>query len=116
MTLSGKRILVLEDEAIIAFGLEDMLVEEGGSVQLACSTAEAQSLIEAGAFDCAILDVNLHGEKSYPIAYRLLADGIPIIFATGYGDAEHPADLGRVPTITKPYTLDQIKEAFSSLP
>ncbi len=112
MTLDGLHILVLEDEPIIAFALEDMLLDEGATVTLATSIEEATGKLETVAVDCAILDVNLHGEKSYPIAYMLRSTGALFIFATGYGDAEHPADLADVPTVTKPYAIGQIKDAL----
>ena len=71
MPLSGKRILVVEDEPIIAFALEDMLIEDGADVVAVGSLEEGLDQAEAGVFDFAILDINLHGEKSYPIAFRL---------------------------------------------
>ena len=64
---------------------------------------------EAGVFDFAILDINLHGEKSYPIAFRLGSKGVRFVFASGYGDAEHPEELAHVTTLTKPYVLADIR-------
>lgn len=114
MTLADRHIMVLEDEAIIAFGLEDMLLEIGASVAVATSITEAFAMLAGNDFDFAVLDVNLHGEKSYPVADRLLEAGVEFIFATGYGDAEHPERFRQVPTVTKPYSIEQIQAAASS--
>ncbi len=115
MILDGKRVLVLEDEPIIAFALEDILIDEGATVCVSCSIDQAREIIAQEKFDYAILDVNLHGMKSYPIAYELLKDGIPFAFATGYGDAEHPEELAASVTITKPYSVAQVKMAIDCL-
>lgn len=111
MTVAGKHVLVLEDEPIIAFALEDMLLDEGASVVVVSSLDQAMDSLKGRDIDFAVLDVNLHGEKSYPFAYQLLERDIAFAFATGYGDAEHPSDLAHVPTITKPYTLSQVQDA-----
>ncbi|MEW4448073.1 response regulator [Qipengyuania sp. JC766] len=109
----GKRILILEDEPIIAFDLEDLLMAENAKVAVAGSVDGAFASLEKQTFDFAVLDVNLHGTKSYPFASRLVDEGVPFLFATGYGDAEHPAEFAHVPTIMKPYRLSQIKDAAS---
>lgn len=110
MPLTGKRILVVEDEPIIAFSLEDMLLEDGADVVAVGSLEEGLDQVEAGRFDFAILDINLHGKKSYPIAFELVRKGVRFVFASGYGDAEHPAELADVTTLTKPYVLDDIRD------
>lgn len=111
MKLADKHVLILEDEPIIAFALEDMLIDQGATVVIASSLGEATETLSHENYDFAILDVNLHGEKSYPLAYQLKDKGIPFVFATGYGDAEHPEDFAHVPTLTKPYSLVQIVQS-----
>lgn len=115
MNLDGKRILILEDEPIIAFGLEDMLVEEGALVSLATALDEADAVLAGSEFDCAILDVNVRGEQSYPFAEKLRGKEIRFIFATGYGEAAHPDEYSDIPTITKPYSIQQIKDALGQV-
>ena len=115
MTLDGLRVLVVEDEPIIALAIEDALDELGATPLLAERLADAERMLAEGGPQAAILDVNLHGHRSYPIAHALAARGVPFIFATGYGDAEHPAALRDVPTITKPYGRDDIAAAFAAL-
>lgn len=115
MNFENRHLLIVEDEPIIAFSLEDMLLAEGASVSLATALDEAEDLLQEIEPDWAILDVNLRGTKSYGLASALGEKGIGYIFATGYGDAEHPPEFRAVPTITKPYSLQHIREALSQL-
>lgn len=115
MTLDGRTVLILEDELIIAFALEDMLVDMGASVRSASTVAEGLEQVEGGALSFAILDVNVQGEKSYPVAEALQARDVPLIFATGYGDAEHPPHFAAAPTLTKPYNRQQLIQAIERL-
>jgi CheY-like chemotaxis protein len=115
MNMQGQTVLLLEDEPIIAFALEDMLIECGAS-PLSCGSLEvAHAALESSQPDIAILDVNIHGERSYPVAQRLAERGIPFIFATGYGGALHPPEFADVPTISKPYRLAELEQAFAAL-
>ena len=82
----GLRVLVIEDEGMVAFFIEDMLTEMGHEVgAVASRMQEALDLARTGTFDLAIVDVNLDGQPSYPIAEVLRERGIPFVFATGYG-------------------------------
>ena len=114
--MHAKAAMILEDEPIVAFALEDMLLELGvEEVRLATKIAEARDHLERTTPDFAILDVNIHGERSYGIAELLVKRGVPILFATGYGDAEHPSALSHIPTLTKPYGRDDLQAALSLL-
>lgn len=113
MTLAGKSILVLEDEHIIAFALEDMLLEKGARPQLASSVEQAHELLERTHFDGAILDVNIHGNSSYPVAKVIRERRIPFMFATGYGEALHPSEFADIPTISKPYNVLDIERLLA---
>ena len=116
MLIQDKHILALEDEPVVAFLLEDMLLDAGAaSVTLASRLAEAAAAIDRGGIDLAVLDVNVHGELSYPIADRLAAAGVPYVFASGYGDREHPGRHAGASTLTKPYDARQLVEAFANL-
>lgn len=110
------RILVVEDEMTIALMIEDMLLELGHQViDLAMRLPQAADLASKADFDAAILDVNLDGRKSFPVADILTERGIPFAFATGYGAAGiEPAYAGR-PVITKPFLLDDLKAALEKL-
>lgn len=113
MIQTGNAILLLEDEAIIAFALADLLVADGAEVVMAGSLEEAEALIDKGGIAFAVLDVNVHGEKSYRIGDRLRLLDIPFVFATGYGDSSHPAEFSEIPTVSKPYSHEQIKAAMT---
>jgi CheY-like chemotaxis protein len=114
--LAGKRILLVEDEAIIAFAMEDMLDELGCDiVGPALRLEEAIQLAIAAQIDAAILDVNLNNLRSYPVAEELERRGIPFVFATGY-DREGLEWTGS-PTelIAKPYRKEQVEVALCRL-
>lgn len=83
--LSGRRVLVIEDEMTVAMLLEDMLADLGCEiVGPAVRLDQALAMIDLEAIDAAVLDVNLNGTKSYPIADALVARGVPFVFSTGY--------------------------------
>jgi DNA-binding NtrC family response regulator len=106
MSLVGKRVLLVEDEFLIAAMVQDMLADLGAVVVgPAHRLADARSLAEESDLDIAIIDVNLGGERSDPIAEILAARGIPFILATGYGDA---MKAPRVHVLDKPFTMDKL--------
>ncbi len=104
-SLSGLRILVVEDELLIALALEDILLS------LACevvgpigNVGEALELAQTEPFDGALLDVNVRGQLVYPVAEALMARRVPIIFCSGYSDtAIMPARFRSLPQVPKPY-------------
>jgi CheY-like chemotaxis protein len=100
--LVGKRILLVEDEPLIATMVVEMLVGLGATVAGPATTLEA-GLVLAGAaeIDAAVLDINLRGKRIDPIADVLDARGIPVVFATGYGMAAG-ADRPDAAVIDKP--------------
>ena len=109
----GLRVLIVEDEAIIAMTAEDMLEELGHQVAgVAGSVPEALALVERGGFDLALLDINLNGAQSLPVAEALRARGLPFVFATGYGAAGRGEEFADVPFVTKPYRLKDLSEAL----
>lgn len=113
--LAGRTILILEDELIIAFALEDMLTDMGAEVLVAGSIAEAQQHAATASISIAVLDVNVHGIKSYGFAEELAERGVPLVFATGYGDAEHPSQFAGAATLTKPYNRHQLAVAITAI-
>jgi CheY-like chemotaxis protein len=111
--LAGLRILVVEDEVLVAMMLADM-IEELGAVPVgpAHSVAAGLSLADKAEFDVAILDVNLRGEAVDPVAARLVARGLPFLFASGYGTVPRPGWPG-VEMIDKPYCLESVEGALT---
>jgi len=113
--LSGKRVLIVEDEALVAMLLEDMLAEIGCEVVGSVSRIE-EGVASAGtvAADLAVLDVNVAGQPVFPVAEALSARGIPFVFATGYGPAGLPDEWKGRPTVQKPFSLAEVERCLSS--
>jgi CheY-like chemotaxis protein len=113
--LDGLRILLIEDEVVIAMTAEDMLEEIGCRVSAQAATFDdAMVFAAAGDFDLALLDINLNGVMSLPIAQRLRADGKPFIFTTGYGNVGVESEFGDVAVVTKPYTIRTLTNAIQA--
>ena len=102
--LQGLRILVVEDEMMVAMLVEDLLEAFGCTiVGPAASIAGALALIATEAIDGAMLDLNLAGQAVYPVADELARFGIPFIFVTGYGNQEVIGDHNSRPRLAKPF-------------
>jgi CheY-like chemotaxis protein len=109
MGLAGVRVLVVEDEPIIAMTAEDMLAELGCTVVgTAATLAEALEAVARADFDVVLLDINLNGNDSLPVADRLREAGRPFVFTTGYGSV---AAQG-APVVAKPYRLRDLEAAI----
>lgn len=108
--LAQRRVLVVEDEALICMMIEDMLAGFGCEV-VGPAGALAQALVLAGEaeIDVAILDVNLGGKPSFPVADTLQARGIPFIFASGYGAGGLGPHSG-APVLTKPFLESELEQ------
>jgi CheY-like chemotaxis protein len=97
-------ILVVEDEPLVAMVLESIIEDMGASlVGPAASVEKALSLIEAGGFAGALLDVNLRGERVDAVADALAAKGLPFVFTTGHGIDGIPAAHRHRPMLSKPF-------------
>lgn len=110
--LSGLRLLLVEDEAMIAMMVEDMLSELGCVVvEVAGSVSRGLAVADKGALeiDGAVLDVNLGTETVYPVAEALRARGVPFVFSTGYSTAGIEAAYAGVPIVPKPYELHTLE-------
>ncbi len=100
---TGERILIVEDVAILALALAQTLQIAGFEViGPAPSVAKALALIADGRCDGAVLDINLRGETSEPVACELKARGTPFLASTGYSFEQRPKIFHDVPTLTKP--------------
>ena len=114
--LKDRRILIVEDEMMIAMLLEDMLVDLGCSVVGPSASLEpALDLAKSDdALDVAILDVNLAGQPVFPVADILRAKGDPIIFSSGYGDAGL-REIDRAATVLqKPFRAGDLARALTT--
>ncbi|QDA36165.1 response regulator (plasmid) [Paracoccus liaowanqingii] len=110
------KVLVVEDEMLIAMDMEDMLVEMGFKVIGPAPCLEkGTELACRETIDLAVLDINLAGRDSFPIADILRERGIPFIFASGYGAAGLSDDYADTTTLQKPVEFLQLRAAMSSL-
>jgi CheY-like chemotaxis protein len=109
------RVLLVEDEALIAMMAEDMIEGLGHRVVRICPTlAEALAAAGEGGFDCALLDVNLNGDSSMPVAAALKAQECRFAFTTGYGSSGVDDAHCDVPVLTKPYALADLEAMLAS--
>jgi CheY-like chemotaxis protein len=107
------RILVVEDEAIVAMLLEDMLAELGYEVVGPVTRLDrALDLARGALIDAAVLDVNVNGNDSYAVADALRARAIPFVFATGYGTKELAERFRDSPITQKPFHRDDLERAL----
>jgi len=110
------RILVVEDEVIVAMELEAMLRDAGcATVAMASSVPEALQAVGEQAFDAALLDVNLKGETSFRVADALDDAGVPCLLLTGQSPAGLPEHRRRLTVIGKPYDPAMLLRTVSSL-
>jgi CheY-like chemotaxis protein len=110
MELSGTKIMVVEDDALVSMLLEENLRELGCEV-VALADRLDDALDKAGkeTMDVVMLDINLAGTLSYPVAGVLRLRGIPFVFATGYGTTGLPAEFQSSPVLSKPYSRGQLE-------
>ncbi len=115
MTGAAQRALIVEDEMFVAMLLEDMLNELGYEVAgMASRVATALPLVETLDFDFAILDVNLAGEMSFPVADMLAEKGVPYLFSTGYGRPGIVEAHADHPVLSKPFSSGDLQSAITS--
>ena len=113
VALTGCRVLVVEDEVLIGMVLEDILDMLGCVVAGTAATMdEARRLVDAGAFDVAILDVNIGSDPIFPLADEVLARGVPIVFATGSLPDSLPERFRGCPVLEKPYVYAGVEAAL----
>lgn len=111
--LTGRSVLVVEDEMLILMMIEDMLGDLGcRSIVTAASTKQALAEIETHAFDVAMLDSNLNGETSDPIADALAARGVPFFFATGHKNGGAGSSYPDRLVLNKPFSLEDVQETL----
>jgi CheY-like chemotaxis protein len=113
--LSGLRILVVEDEMLIALTAEEMLRDAGARDVVLATRANdaAEHLIHPDSFDGAVIDLNLGQGFDLTLAANVRERGVPVVLATGYGRGiSLPAALVDIPLVTKPYTAEMLVTAL----
>lgn len=108
--MAGKRVLLVEDEVMIALMLEDILADLGCEVIGPVSRiAAAKTMIETERVDCALLDINLHGQPVYPLVDLLAERAVPFGFVTGYGSGGVDKQFRRHLVLHKPFNSDELE-------
>jgi two-component sensor histidine kinase len=116
ISISGNRVMIVEDEALVAMVVTESLTTLGCTVVGPFSRcSEAIAAIEADEIDAAILDVNLDGEMVYPLADMLAHRGVPFIFVTGYGAESIDRRFRHIPVIQKPVERHVLQRIFVPL-
>ena len=111
--LAGRRVLLIEDESLVAMLLEDQLADLGCEVAgIASRLPDAMQKVTSLPFDVAILDVNLNGQRTLPVAESLVACGKPFVFATGYDATSLPIQMEGVPILHKPFQQHDLAHAL----
>jgi CheY-like chemotaxis protein len=114
--IAGLRVLVVEDEILVGWLLEDMLADLGCTVVgPAARVTQALEMVSAGAIDAAVLDVNLDGQSTYPIADALAARGVPFAFSTGYDKNGLRNSHLTAPVLQKPFHLAELADILAKL-
>jgi len=110
------RALVVEDEVMVAMYVEELLADLGyDTVAVATGLDQALSLARDGTFDFAVLDINLNGCLSFPVADLLRARGIPFLFASGYGSRGVNDNYKDAVRIQKPFRRRDLAQAIDRL-
>jgi DNA-binding NtrC family response regulator len=113
--LRGSKVLVVEDEMMIAMLIEDMLEELGCELIGPASKVErALELIASETIEIALLDVNLDGQATDAVAYELQRKGVPFVFATGYGATGVPKQHNDRTVLQKPFQMTDLATALST--
>jgi CheY-like chemotaxis protein len=111
--MSHHRALVVEDEVLVGMMIEDMLRDLGYEIAgLSTHLDQAVVLARTARFDVALLDINLNGRQSFPVADAVRARGLPFLFATGYGSRIVPEPYRDAPILQKPFSLEELKGAL----
>ena len=110
---AGRRVLIVEDDSLVAMLLETILEDMGClAVGPAATVDEGLRMASDEAVDAALLDVNVAGRQVFPVAEALKRRGVPFIFSTGYGEGGLPDQWRGQPTLQKPFTEAAVRDAL----
>jgi CheY-like chemotaxis protein len=110
----GVRVLIVEDEIVVALFLEDLLTEFGYEVAGVASQLD-DAMARAPDYDVAVLDVHLNGRNVFDFADALAARGTPFVFATGYGERGIPERHRARPVLQKPFQTGDLKQVLAQI-
>lgn len=112
LQLTGKRILVLEDEPLIAMDIEQILRDAGAALVELCTALDADELQKLESYDAAVLDLNIGGRSSVPVAEALKRHFIPFIIVSGSQITPDSPMLSEIPLIDKPFDHDDLLKSL----
>jgi CheY-like chemotaxis protein len=111
---NGIKVLIVEDEGLVALMIEDVLQDLGCDVVASVAgLKEACSVAATAELDLAVLDINLGGERSFPVAKILRERGVPFMFSTGYGTSGLPSEFSGCPVLGKPFSPKALEETLA---
>jgi CheY-like chemotaxis protein len=114
--LRGRRVLVVENEYLIAMDIEACLIDAGAEiVGPFVSAAEALANLDGGVIDAALLDIGLDADDSYPVADEMRRRGAPFIFMSGYGPNQLKPEYAGSPFISKPFESARLAEKVAAI-
>jgi DNA-binding NtrC family response regulator len=114
--LDGIRVLVVEDEFLVALHLEAMIGDLGGTVVGPVAQLDAaRTVMLQEKINCAILDVRLNGLTSLPLADELIASGFPVILASGYDSDQLPGRFADTPKLRKPFSVHDLARVLERI-
>jgi CheY-like chemotaxis protein len=114
--MTGKRILIIEDEVLLAMDMQHHLKKAGAAeIEYAATEKEALGLLKQRDWDAVVADANLHGRSIATIAAVLRERDVPVLIVTGYGRENLPPELAAVPFLAKPFSPVQLVQAVSRL-
>jgi CheY-like chemotaxis protein len=114
MAHDAKRILIVEDEIVVALFMEDILAEFG--YQVAGVVGHLGDAMNRDIdYDGAVLDVHLNGKSVFDFADRLAQNGTPFVFATGYGERGVPERFAGRPVLQKPFSPEDLRQALDKI-
>ncbi len=112
--LNGRRVLIVEDESLVAMLLETILEDMGCTPVGPAATVDDGLIMARGeTLDAALLDVNVAGTHVFPVAEALRARSVPFVFSTGYGEGGLPDEWRNQPTLQKPFTESAVRDALT---
>jgi DNA-binding response OmpR family regulator len=112
---NGKRVLLVEDDPLVAMLSEEMLTDAGYQVaDQAADVETASEMARSGNYDAVMLDLNLHGASARPVAEILDARSVPFVFATGYGESGWDG-YEHVPVLSKPFSAQEVRTVLGQL-
>lgn len=116
LSVDKSRILIVEDEPMIALALEEMLLEAGFAVAaIAGKLGKALELVESGACDAAVVDANLAGISTSSVASALTLRGLPFVVLSGYSRDQLLGDFSGAPFIQKPYRTAELIDTLNGV-